>query len=155
MLLLRQTSATSSVAEGSADTVCPRSPLTLTFDRLTLKLVSESHQKWGTFLPNLGTIGLWVRYVRDGRTDRRTDKSNAYCPLPYSREHNKRARNLGSQKSPAILYSASIQVDILSHIPMPFLSGKSCCFCFFQGEYHICRRFLIVLQRTSRKTGDS
>jgi len=32
------------------------------------------------------------RYVRDGRTDRqtddRTDKSNAYCPLPYVRGHN-------------------------------------------------------------------
>jgi len=28
---------------GSADTVCPRPPLTLTFDRLTLKLVCESH----------------------------------------------------------------------------------------------------------------
>ena len=25
-----------------------------------------------------------IRYVRDGRTDRRTDKSNAYCPLPYT-----------------------------------------------------------------------
>ena len=29
-----------------------------------------------------------IRYVRDGRTDRRTDKSNAYCLLPYGREHN-------------------------------------------------------------------
>ena len=35
-------------------------PLTLTFDRLTLKLVSESHLRWGTFLPNLGTLDLWV-----------------------------------------------------------------------------------------------
>jgi len=24
-----------------------------------------------------------IRYVRDGRTDKRTDKSNAYCPFPY------------------------------------------------------------------------
>ena len=31
-------------------------------------------------------LGSWViRYVRDGRTD----KSNAYCPLPYGRGHNK------------------------------------------------------------------
>ena len=29
-----------------------------------------------------------IRYVRDGRTDRRTDKSNVYCPLPYGRGHN-------------------------------------------------------------------
>jgi len=28
--------------------------VTLTFDRLTLKLVCESHLRWGTFLPNLG-----------------------------------------------------------------------------------------------------
>ena len=42
---------------GSADTVCPRPPLTLTFNRLTLKLVRESHR---TFLPNLGTLGLCV-----------------------------------------------------------------------------------------------
>jgi len=28
---------------GSADTVCPRPPVTLTLDRLTLKLVCESH----------------------------------------------------------------------------------------------------------------
>ena len=76
---------------GSADTVCPCPPLTLTFDRLTFKLVGlcESHLRWGTFLPNLGT--LWplgyqtIRYVRDGRTDGRADKSNAYCPLPYGR----------------------------------------------------------------------
>ena len=26
-----------------------------------------------------------IRYVRDGRTDGRTNKSNAYCPLPYGR----------------------------------------------------------------------
>jgi len=32
-----------------------------------------------------------IRYVRDGRTyiDRRTDKSNAYCPFLYERGHNK------------------------------------------------------------------
>jgi len=52
--------------------------LTLTFDLLTLKLVCESHQRWGTFLPNLGTLGLWVlklfaMYATDGRTDRQTD----------------------------------------------------------------------------------
>jgi len=29
-----------------------------------------------------------IRYVRDGRTDKRTDKSNSYCPLPYVRGHN-------------------------------------------------------------------
>jgi len=34
---------------GSADTVCPRRPLTPIFDRLILKLVCESHLRWGTF----------------------------------------------------------------------------------------------------------
>ena len=45
-----------------------------------------SHLKWGTFLPKLGTLGLWVlelfaMYATDGWTD----KSNAiyYTPLPY------------------------------------------------------------------------
>ena len=33
----------------------------------------ESHLRWGTFLPNLGTLGLWVlelfaMYATDGRT---------------------------------------------------------------------------------------
>ena len=43
---------------GSADTVCPRPSVTLTFDRLTLKLVCGSHLRWGTFVPNLDTLGL-------------------------------------------------------------------------------------------------
>ena len=62
----------------SADTVSPRPYVTMTFDRLTLKLVYESHL-WVTFLPNLGTLGLWVLelfaiYATDGQTDRRTDR---------------------------------------------------------------------------------
>jgi len=67
--------------------------VTPTYDLLTLKLVCESHLKWGTFLPKLGTLGLWVlelfaMYATDGHTDGRTDKSNTYCPLPYGRGHN-------------------------------------------------------------------
>jgi len=62
---------------GSADTVCPRPPLTLTFDHLIFRLVCESHLRWGTFHPNLGTLGLLVlelfaMYATDGQTDRRT-----------------------------------------------------------------------------------
>jgi len=53
--------------------------VTLIFDVLTLKLVRESHLRWGTFLPNLGTLGLSVlelfaMYATDGRTDGRTDR---------------------------------------------------------------------------------
>ena len=44
---------------------------------LTLKLVCESHLTWGTFLPNLGMLGiclleLFAMFATDGRTDRRT-----------------------------------------------------------------------------------
>jgi len=76
---------------GLADTVCPRPSVTLTFDLLTLKMVSESHLRRGTFILNTcGTLGLWVlelfaMYATDEQTDRRTDKSNAYCPIPYGR----------------------------------------------------------------------
>jgi len=61
--------------------------LTLTCDPLTFKLVRESRLRWGTFLPNLGTLGLLVlelfsKYATDGqtdRTDRRTGgQSNAF-----------------------------------------------------------------------------
>jgi len=58
--------------------VCVSRPVTLTFDLLTVKLVCESHLRWGTFLANLGTLGFWVlelfaTYATDGRTDGRTD----------------------------------------------------------------------------------
>jgi len=64
---------------GAADTVCPRPSPTLTFDRLTSKLVCESYQRWETFLPNLGTLGLWVLelfaiYATDGQMDRQTER---------------------------------------------------------------------------------
>ena len=66
-----------------------------TFNRLTSKLLCESHLRWGTFRPNLGTLGLWVLElfaVRDGRsdgqTDRRTDgqtKGTIIAPFPTVR----------------------------------------------------------------------
>ena len=63
--------------------VCPRPPLTLTFDRLTLKLVCQSHL-------NLGTLGLWVlelltMYATDGQRDRQTDeRTKAMLIAPYT-----------------------------------------------------------------------
>jgi len=66
--------------------------VTLTFDLLTLKLVCESHLRWGTFLPNMRRYrrldSRIIRYVRDdGPTDRRTDgQKHTYCPFPG---HNK------------------------------------------------------------------
>jgi len=69
--------------------VCPRPLLTLTFDRLTLKLVCESHLRWGTFLPKLGTLGLWVlelfaMYATDGQTVRETDRRTKATLIAYS-----------------------------------------------------------------------
>ena len=65
---------TSSVAAGFGRHGMPRPPLTLTFDRLTLKLVCQSHLRWETFLPNLGTLGLWVlELFAMCWTDRQTD----------------------------------------------------------------------------------
>jgi len=82
----------------------PRPSITMTFDRLTLKLICESRPRLGTFIPpNVGTLGLWVlelfsMYATDEQTDRRTDrrrrtnKSNAYCPpFLYGWGHNKRS----------------------------------------------------------------
>ena len=63
--------------------------MTLTFDLLTLKLVCELHLRWGTFLLNLGTLGLWVLELfamyAAGRTDGQTDgQMQRSLPLPYS-----------------------------------------------------------------------
>ena len=54
--------------------------VTLTFDVWTLKLARQSDIRWGTFIPNLGTLGLqflelFAIYVRDRRTDGRTDQT--------------------------------------------------------------------------------
>ena len=63
--------------------------VTLTFDHLILKLVGESHLRWGTFLPHLDTLGLWVlelfaMYSTDGQTDERTDgQKQRLLPLSY------------------------------------------------------------------------
>jgi len=64
--------------------------VTLTFNLLTLKLVRESHLRWGTFLSNLGTLGFWVlelfaMYATDGQTDRRTNgRTKATLIVPFS-----------------------------------------------------------------------
>jgi len=68
--------------------------VTLTFHLLTFKLVCESHQRWGTFILNLGTLGLLVlelfgMYATDGRTDRQTDRQKQRLPPPsYVRGYN-------------------------------------------------------------------
>jgi len=82
-----------------ADTVCPRPPVTLSFDRLTLKLVCESHLRWETFNPNLGTLGLWVLklfaiYATEGQTDGQTDgRTKATLITPFLRSGNNNHNN--------------------------------------------------------------
>jgi len=71
---------------GSADTVCPRSSVTLTFDLLILKLLCESHLSLGTLISNLVTLVLWVLELfamcaTDRQTDRRT-KATLIASLP-------------------------------------------------------------------------
>ena len=57
--------------------------VTLTFDLETRMRVAS---KGKTFLPNLGTLGLWVlELFAMFATDGRKHKSNSYCPLPCGR----------------------------------------------------------------------
>jgi len=94
--------------------------VTLTFHLLTFKLVC-SHQRWGTFIPNFGTLGLRVlelfgMYATDGQTDGQTDrqtdgqtdKSNAYCPLFYGRGHNKLALKLSMGSHSVICHPTEV-----------------------------------------------
>jgi len=55
-----------------AATICP-CPLQVTFDLLTLKVVSESRVTWATFVPILVFLGLYVldfgpMYAKDRQT---------------------------------------------------------------------------------------
>jgi len=45
---------------------------------VTLKLVCESHLRWGTRHARLLDSRI-IRYIYNGQMD----KSNSYCPLPY------------------------------------------------------------------------
>ena len=60
--------------------------VTSTFDLETgMRVASKMgklHSKFGHARPLGSRI---IRDVQDGRTDGRTDKSNAYCGLPYGR----------------------------------------------------------------------
>jgi len=57
--------------------VCPHPPLTL--DLETVSKVANRPSKFGHARPSHSRI---IHYVRNKRTDRQTDKSNAYCPFP-------------------------------------------------------------------------
>ena len=85
-------------------------PVTLTFDLLTLKVVSESRVTWTTFVPILVFLGLFVldlgpMYATEVRhTDRQTDvrQHHRLMPQPRGREHNNDAMYY------TVLYSSCI-----------------------------------------------
>ena len=70
-----------------AATICPR-PCKLTFDLLTLKVVSESRVTWATSMPILVFLGLSVldlvpMYAINRQTDRQmSDVHNCLMSLP-------------------------------------------------------------------------
>ena len=61
-------------------------PFDLETGTLVTRMVGNPHSEFGRARPSGSRV---IRYVRDGRTDGRTDKSNAYCPFSYGRGHNK------------------------------------------------------------------
>jgi len=85
----------------------------------TLKLVCQSHQKWRTFLPNLGTyarpLGSPIISLFTRRTDRQTDKINAYCPFSPSLRagHNKKLSCHNAERPRDVLSLKVIQTYIV------------------------------------------
>ena len=73
---------------------------------MTLKLVCELHQRWGTFISNLGTLGLWVpKLFAMDAMDRWMDRQKQrLLPLPYGRWHNKKICSARPSKQPLALY---------------------------------------------------
>jgi len=74
-----------------AATICPAT-CKLTFDLLTLKVVSESHVAWATSMPILIFLGLSVLdFGPMYMTDRQTDVRQHHClmPPPRGRGHKK------------------------------------------------------------------
>jgi len=74
-----------------AATICPR-PCKLTFDILTLKVVSESRVTWATSVPILVFIGLCSRLrpvVRDRRQTDVRHASSLNASVLWGRGHNK------------------------------------------------------------------
>jgi len=70
--------------------------VTLNFDLETGMRVASKVGNLPSKLGHAKPLGSRIiRYVRDGRTDRRT-KSNAYCPLPYGRGHNNSQQQVSS-----------------------------------------------------------
>ena len=59
-----------------AATMCP-APCKLTFDLLTVKVVSESRVTWATSVPILVFLGLCMSRLRPDVHDRQTDRQTS------------------------------------------------------------------------------
>ena len=69
-------------------TICPR-PCKLTFDLLTLKVVSESRVTWTTSMPILVALGLSVFYLGPMyATDKTSDAQHRLMSPTMGRGHN-------------------------------------------------------------------
>jgi len=78
-----------------AATICPASHMILTFDLLTLKVVSESRVTWATFVPILVFLGLSVLDLSPMyATDKQTDRLRQHHRLMPPRRRNNNARYL-------------------------------------------------------------
>ena len=65
--------------------ICP-APCKLTFDLLTLKVVSESRETWDTSVPILVFLGLWVLdFGPMYATNRQTSDAHHRLMPPYPR----------------------------------------------------------------------
>jgi len=96
-----------------AATICPR-PCTLTFDLLTLKVVSESRGTWVTSVPILVSLGLSVldlgsmyatdRRQTDRQRERQTSDAHHLCSglRPNVRQTSDRRQTVSSLYAPPI-----------------------------------------------------
>ena len=105
-----------------ADTICP-APVSLTFDLLTLKVVSESRVTWATFVPILVFPGLSVldldpMYAKDRcqTSDRQTDvrrASSLNASALWGRRHNNQLSPLRDQTWVSCTEKISIRLELL------------------------------------------
>jgi len=97
--------------------------VTLTFD---LENGVRVASKVWTFIPNFDTLGLRVlelfaMYATDGRTD----KSNAYCPLPYGRGITRYLATANRSRSALYNSPASRITEINADISRPTVETDS------------------------------
>ena len=103
-------------------------PFDLETDMRVASKVGNIHSKFGHARPLSFRI---IRYIRDGRsdrltnrqTDRRADKSNAYCPLPYGRGHNN-SQNSQTPPTPIWHWCVSFITRCLTFLTRYFIQSS-------------------------------